>query len=134
MKSIEFRKFIRSYSNLNVKYKSKEPLIEGRTLSKNISATGINIFTTEKLKKGTTLELEIELPENHEVIFVKGTVIWQAEVPYSGKGKRSYFSTGIEFTDINSATSEKIGHFVFGSLNKYSQEQNGKIIDELETL
>ncbi len=93
------RKEQRISSVLEISYKLEgiEGHDEEKTLSKNLSPSGILIETSQYLKKGMRLVLKLKLP--HEVfsnrsLVVRGDVMWCME-----KRKKERYDTGVHFLE-----------------------------------
>jgi len=133
MGTFEHRKLIRANIVLKVIYKTmSKPQLEGFAFSKDLSTTGINIIMPDKLKEATELELQIYFLREKEPIIAKGKVVWQAKCSYISNGKKQYYSTGVQFTDMSNEYAVKTSEFVKNILKKQSDVQTQKIIDKIE--
>ncbi len=129
-----FRKHIRACVSLKVDYKILGELeIEGSTLSKDLSTSGINILVREGLEGKPLAELKIYLPSVAEAICVNGRMLWQKEVDHAAS-KRRYFATGMEFTEMRSIDKNELVKCVIGNLKKESEEADAKLIDRIESM
>lgn len=94
----ERRRYVRLNVPLEVSY-----VIEGRqeqhrkSISRNISPSGIRFAVGEELPKGTVLELGIKIPTKTESIPLKAKVIWSKKE--AGQERDSY-DMGLEFIHI----------------------------------
>jgi c-di-GMP-binding flagellar brake protein YcgR len=114
MKKEDKRKFPRLSFEADVRY----DLVRGQSRkerespSRNISAGGICMMITDKIRAGTLLSLEFSLPREDRPITAKGRVAWSAQLSiYSGEPMVSY-DCGIEFVDISPEDREKISRHV----------------------
>ncbi len=103
----EHREFVRSNLSTMVTYKiARNPDEEKRCISVDVSPTGMKVFIKERLENGESLELSFNLPEEEEPINVKGKVIWAKE------REEKFSECGIEFTEIDSVSVDKINRYV----------------------
>ncbi len=51
----------------------------------NISAKGVGFITKEKLNPNTSIEMWLEIPDNHQPLFVSGKVVWTDKAQEQGK-------------------------------------------------
>lgn len=106
----EKRRFVRIDWPVIVKYKVlDEPKTEDRCVGKNISEGGLSFPIYERVSKGNSLSLEIELPFDSMPIFAKGTVAWVKEV---GQRPTRFFEVGIEFRDISLADRKRLKNYI----------------------
>ena len=110
------RKSLRINTKLDVSY---EVVSDGRTLkhtsvSRNISAGGINLALNEKLVPGTTLYLQLNIPQSPKAIFAYGQIVWAEEISgkFSGQGGERLFSTGIKFTHVKPGDATALRDFI----------------------
>ncbi|MFH1093546.1 MAG: PilZ domain-containing protein [Candidatus Omnitrophota bacterium] len=103
----EHREFVRSNLSTMVSYRIlTNPNDEKRCISVDVSPTGMKVFAKELLKNEEALELSFNLPEEKEVIHAMGKVIWAKE------RDEKFSECGIEFTQIDSASVDKINRYV----------------------
>jgi c-di-GMP-binding flagellar brake protein YcgR len=115
----ERRKTVRVNCELDVKY-NLLPSKEGanlKSVSKDISEGGLKLIVDEKMTPGSTLELELSLPNHKSPLKVKGRVAWQREIPGDIKktGIRC-FATGIEFIRVARSDRRGITDFINNQL------------------
>lgn len=108
----------RAAKRLNVELKAKYYLNGKPTNSKtrDISTKGIGLVLDEKLSPGTSLRLQILLPEKNKLIRAKGVVVWSRDSAVKSFNKR-LFDTGIKFTYLDES-SEKELFTLIDSANK----------------
>lgn len=98
------RIFQRLEGIVNVRYavrsRDKEKI---ESLPRNIGGGGVGICLTEKLQRGTVLDLEITAPDNpQKVILGVGEVLWNKAFGMLKTGpKVSLYETGVKFIDID---------------------------------
>ncbi|MCG2712224.1 MAG: PilZ domain-containing protein [Candidatus Omnitrophica bacterium] len=103
----EHREFVRSNLSTMVTYKIlSNPDEEKRCITVDVSPTGMKVFAKELLKNEESLELSFNLPEEEEAIHAIGKVIWVKE------REEKFTECGIEFTQIDIASVNKINHYV----------------------
>ena len=103
----EHREFVRSNLSTMVSYKMlSDPDQEKRCISVDVSPTGMKVFAKELLKNEEPLELFFNLPDEKEAIHAKGKVIWAKE------REEKFSECGIEFTQIDEASIDKINRYV----------------------
>jgi c-di-GMP-binding flagellar brake protein YcgR len=94
----EKRSFIRFDITLKVTYIiRREPKIEKIGTTRDISAQGMQLLTSEKIKPGDKLDLKIFLPEALNPVHIKGAAVWSKE-PEAAKSHS--YSSGIDFEKI----------------------------------
>ena len=95
----ERRRYVRLNVPLEVSY-----TIEGRSdpsrksISKNISPSGIRFVMGEELPKGVILQLNIKIPSKTEPIPLKARVVWTKKEVREGK---EVYDSGFEIVDID---------------------------------
>ena len=95
----------RKHERVQKKIKSQ---VEGSEIltyssSQDVSNSGIFITTPDPITPGTELDLSLKLPDG-ETVQVRGIVRWTKDEDSTG----SRAGMGIEFTNIDAATQEKI--------------------------
>lgn len=61
---------------------------EGEAETVNISANGLGLVTSKILSAKTPLEIWLDIPDQHEPLYVRGNVIWSDDYGYSGSGQQ----------------------------------------------
>ena len=136
MSTFESRKLYRADIILRVEYETtnRKPFTEGIAFSKNLSCVGICVVMSDELSNKCTLDLAIHLPNKKKAIFARGEVLWQAECPSYPQGKRKYYTTGIQFSNMSTSDAIKESDFIKGVLIQKSEKENKLIIKKLEKL
>ncbi len=82
--------------------------------SRNISLGGINLALSEKLLPGTTIQLQLNMPQSPRPIFTKGKVVWVREISekFTKEKEQRAFATGIQFTQIHPHAEAVLGSFI----------------------
>ena len=116
----ERRKSIRVITELPVRYIIEKKLrIKLNGEMKDISRKGMRLLINEKLKEGTLLFLEFDMPETRETISADGKVVW-ADGDFDERddaGKR-IFQTGIQFVNIKPADDNILTAYINRIANK----------------
>ena len=90
----EKRKFKRFDAYMSVRYKVADPQKKsGISLSKDLSREGIKITSTDPIKEGTILDLEIDIPDDPKPVFTTGEVVWTKRLD----GDENNFEQGVRF-------------------------------------
>jgi len=97
----ERRRFVRLDTQLKVKY-TVLPQTEARpTVTKDISGGGICFFADEMLQPGTTLQVEMTLPDRDTPAPFTAEVIWCEPYEVIGKTKRERaIEVGVRFVEV----------------------------------
>lgn len=117
----ERRKFVRIKSSDEIKYKivmnealvdslSKENVIKSGK-SVDIGGGGICIETTEEVKEGTILAIEVKIKELPHPIFALGEVAWIKKI-------KDKFSVGIKFIRVAENDHYKVFNYVIDKIIK----------------
>ena len=90
----EKRKFKRFDAYMSVKYASSgHDEIKGISLSKDLSREGLKINSNAEIKLGTTVDLEINIPDDPKPVHTSGKVMWS----HPSEGKNQGFDHGVRF-------------------------------------
>ena len=93
----ERRQHIRFKKNLEVNYlvrKRSRVKISGRTV--DVSQGGMKLCLSEKLAKGTVLELMVNIPDVKKAAVLEGEVVWSEDAGDDSEGRRAFYS-GVMF-------------------------------------
>jgi c-di-GMP-binding flagellar brake protein YcgR len=94
----EKRRFIRFNIALKDAYiVKKEPRTEKLGITKDLSAQGMQLLTSDKLSSGDKLDLKLFVPEALNPAHIKGIVMWSRDLESS---KSHPYSAGIDFGKI----------------------------------
>ncbi len=94
MDSKERRRFKRFDAYMSVKFKvSGQDELKGVSLSRDLSREGICINSNEDLKEGTTLDIEINIPDDPKPVFTSGKVMWS----HPSEEKKQGYDQGVRF-------------------------------------
>lgn len=105
---MEKRKFMRFEAMLDVIYSMLGKSAEKNTsYLKNLSKDGIRLFAGRPLKKGSLVELEMQIPGDNIPVFALGEVAW---IEASAKSK---YDSGIRFTKIENNDRIRLLDYVY---------------------
>jgi len=76
----ERREFTRFPVNLRLKFLDPNIIVEKEVQVSDISAKGVGVWVDRALAKDVALEIRIEIPDNGQVRYSKGTVVWSKQV------------------------------------------------------
>lgn len=91
----------------------------------NLSGGGMCLPLSQKMKKGTLLELNLNMPPEKEPFFALAEVVWQSPDPISKEGK-AYYETGIEFLRLGLKDKMRIIRYIYKRL-KEKKKGDGSI-------
>lgn len=104
----EKRKFLRFDTVLSVIYSLLEkPSSRAKAYLKNLSREGLKLSGASPLKKGSLVELEMNIPGDNIPIFAYGQVAWANEVD------KSNYDAGIKFTKIHTHDRIRLLDYVY---------------------
>lgn len=101
MQEEDRRTFERIEDFVGVRYKTRRARVKDVSSTKDIGGGGIQLSLPERLNPGTTVDLEITIPDISKPFSAVGEVIWIREVGISGDSVARYFDTGIKFIKID---------------------------------
>ena len=93
----ERRQHIRFKKNLEVNYlvrKRSRVKTHGSTV--DVSQGGMKLCLSEKLAKGTVLELMVNIPDVKKAAVLQGEVVWSEDTGDDAEGRRAFYS-GVMF-------------------------------------
>ena len=90
----ERRKFKRFDAYMTIKYHvAGGEEINGVSLSKDLSREGLKINSNTEIKEGTTVDLEISIPDDPKPVHTSGKVMWA----HPSEGKNQGYDHGVRF-------------------------------------
>ncbi len=90
----ERRRFKRFDAYMTIKFQAPgEDEIKGVSLSKDLSREGLKINSNNTIKQGTTVELEISIPDDPKPVHTSGKVMWS----HPSEGKNQGYDHGVRF-------------------------------------
>jgi len=117
----EKRYFIRFDISLKVVYVvQKEIKLEKPGVSRNVSAGGMQLLTSEKLEAGDRIDLKIFVPDGLNPAHIKGLVVWSKEIePSEGYA----YSAGVNFEKIEEDNKNTFLKFLCGMMRGNSEKE-----------
>lgn len=113
---MERRRFSRLAANVLVTWKRFDRVIghtnDKKDTSRNISRGGICVVTTQTLRAGDTLHLDISLPDGRTIVS-SGKVMWSKPVGLMGIRGQEY-EVGVQFLRMDDEDKSAIEKFVLG--------------------
>ena len=121
----ERRKFKRFDAYMTVRYRAQEsggP--EGAGLSKDLSRNGIKVNSTQVLRHGALVDLEIHVPDDPRLIRTTGKVMWSQE----SKGEPNSYDHGVCFLMIDPVDKFRVldyayNHWLETKVNDYADPE-----------
>lgn len=90
----ERRKFKRFDAYMSVRYQLSEPgEVKGIALSKDLSREGLKVNTPVHLPEGSTLNLELDIPDDPKPVRTTGKIVWSRSSQVQDQG----YDIGIRF-------------------------------------
>lgn len=90
----ERRKFKRFDAYMSVRYQFSDPKENrGIALSKDISREGLKINSPLRLPEGSTMDLELDIPDDPKPVRTSGKIVWAQ----SSQGQDQGYDIGIRF-------------------------------------
>ncbi|MFC1576463.1 PilZ domain-containing protein [Candidatus Omnitrophota bacterium] len=81
--------------------------------SMDLSARGIRLLLDERLETGTSLLIEIQLPEQERPVRAKGDIVWMKESTADDTAsEKRLFNTGIQFSSFYNSDAKRLFNFV----------------------
>ena len=89
----ERRKFKRFDAYMSIKYQGPETQLKGLSLSKDLSREGLKMNSGIDLKEGTTIDMEINIPDDPKPVVTSGKVMWSS----IAEGHNQGYDQGVRF-------------------------------------
>lgn len=90
----ERRKFKRFDAYMSVRYQLPErEEVKGIALSRDLSREGLKVNTPSRLPEGSTLDLELDIPDDPKPVRTTGKIVWSR----SSQGQDQGYDIGIRF-------------------------------------
>jgi hypothetical protein len=104
------RKFKRFDAFMSVKFKGQgEQPVSGVSLSKDLCREGIKVNSAIPIGKGTTLEMEINIPDDPKPVHTSGKVMWSTPTEGTNQG----FDQGVRFLNIDPVDKFRVLDFAY---------------------
>ena len=115
----ERRKSKRFQIGMDVEYRTlTQNPIYGNVLSHDVSKGGVSFLSKHSLKKGTSVELKMNVPGDNLPVFATGTIAWADGL-----------KTGVKLSKIAKKDQEKILEYIYRQWLKDSHRGERKIKD-----
>lgn len=125
MRMQENRRFVRWEVARPARFRLARQEHEGEeqiALLKDVSFSGAKLALSESLRLSDTLDMEMEIPDEHNPVHCQAKVVWQKSVDEAGAAP---FACGLYFTQIKSRDKDKIFQYVRGMLLKTKDGSSG---------
>lgn len=83
----------------------------------NLSGGGLCLPLSQKINKGTLVELNLHVPHEKEPFYALAKVVWQSQASISKEGK-VYYETGIEFLRLGIREKMRIIRYIYNKLKE----------------
>ncbi|TAN63092.1 PilZ domain-containing protein [bacterium] len=127
MRMQENRRFVRWEVTRPARFRLSRQEHEGEeqiALLKDVSFSGAKLALSESLRLNDTLDMEMEIPDEHNPVHCQAKVVWQKSVDEAGAAP---FACGLYFTQIKSRDKDKIFQYVRGMLLKTKDGSAGSL-------
>jgi c-di-GMP-binding flagellar brake protein YcgR len=84
----------------------------------DVGGGGVCFNTPERILPGTSLEVNLKLPEDQEKFSALARVAWQKPEPKKDKSGKVSYETGIEFLKMNLKDRLQIIHYVYAKVKQ----------------
>ena len=127
----ERRKFKRFDAYMSVRYQTPQPEENrGIALSKDLSREGLKLNSPTQLSKGTTLDLELDIPDDPRPVRVTGKIVWSEAL----QGKDQGYDAGVRFMMMDPVDKFRVldyayNHWLETKVNDFSDPEE---VTELE--
>lgn len=127
----ERRKFKRFDAYMSVRYQlSGTDEVKGIALSKDLSREGLKFNSPMRLTEGTTLNLELDIPDDPRPVRTTGKVVWS----HTLQGQDQGFDVGIRFLTIDPVDKFRVldyayNHWLETKVNDFTDPEE---VSELE--
>ena len=122
----ERRKFKRFDAYMSIKFKvaGHEEEVKGVSLSRDLSREGLRINSNENLKEGTTLDIEINIPDDPKPVHTSGKVMWSHPAEERNQG----FEQGVRFLMMDPVDKFRVldyayNHWLETKVNDYTDPE-----------
>lgn len=127
----ERRKFKRFDAYMSVRYQLPSTEEQrGIALSKDLSREGLKFNSPVRLPEGTTLDLELDIPDDPKPVRTAGKIVWSQVSP----GKDQGYDIGIRFTMMDPVDKFRVldyayNHWLETKVNDFTDPEE---VSELE--
>lgn len=124
--SKERRRFKRFDAYMSVKFKvaGQNEELKGVSLSRDLSREGLRINSDQDLKEGTTLDIEINIPDDPKPVQTSGKVMWS----HPAEEKNQGFEQGVRFLMMDPVDKFRVldyayNHWLETKVNDYTDPE-----------
>ena len=125
--SSEKRRYVRFNVKTEVKFQAQQKY-QGQTpsenvsaITKNLSVEGVCFLTDKGLDPGNMLKLEIVVPDQPEVLHLRGEVMWS--IPVSLPDGKQGYETGVKLFTIKQSDETRFIEYVYQETAKKSKQE-----------
>ena len=113
----ERRRFVRLDTRLEISYTVLPEEKVRRGATKNVSGSGICLFSDKELSPGTRLQVAMKLPDREQPVHFVAEVIWSESYEVIGKTERQRaVENGVRFVEISPQDQDAIMRHVILTL------------------
>ena len=99
--------------------------VNGVSLSKDLSREGLKINSNRDLKQGTSVELEITIPDDPKPVHTSGKVVWSKPA----EGQNQGFEQGVKFVIMDPVDKFRVldyayNHWLETKVNDYTDPED----------
>lgn len=121
----ERRKFKRFDAYMSVKFTSEQGTDRGISLSKDLSRDGIKMNSSNDMKTGSLVDIEINIPDDPKPVRTTGKVMWSRPSKEGDQG----FDQGIRFLMMDPVDKFRIldyayNHWLETKVNDFSDPED----------
>ena len=127
----ERRKFKRFDAYMSVRYQLSDPEeVKGIALSKDLSREGLKVNTPVRLPEGSTLNLELDIPDDPKPVHTTGKIVWSR----TSQGQDQGYDVGIRFVMMDPVDKFRVldyayNHWLETKVNDFADPEE---VSELE--
>jgi c-di-GMP-binding flagellar brake protein YcgR len=114
----ERRRYRRVKFGMKFVYKIMGVKGEAALTSADLSGGGLRLYLDKKIKPATMVELGVSLPNEKQIFFALGKVVWQKELPQEELETGRRYATGIEFLKIDTTNRLRLMRFVHAKIKE----------------
>ena len=121
----ERRKFKRFDAYMTIKFQvAGETPVKGVSLSKDLSREGLKINSDAAIALGTTVDLEISIPDDPKPVHTSGKVMWTSP----SEGKNQGYDHGVRFVMMDPVDKFRVldyayNHWLETKVNDYNDPE-----------
>ncbi len=109
----ERREHVRFKKHLPVTYTvQKRPHLKSNGRTVDISQGGMKLLLSEKLPKGTIVDLTLELSDIKDTVEIEGHIAWSEEKESKDSSGKRFFYSGIKFSAIKEPSTDSFLNYM----------------------